>query len=98
MDSLPPGLPEQAVIALTLQVAGVFVWATIAAKFIEGGEPKARADEIIHRGFDSYDIEGLYTLYSGVPETSFGGAKPNEFNFFEAVVGAIVFFQAASSC
>jgi len=69
--------------------AGIFVWATTVAKFLER-DPEGRLD-MLQKG-DGKGLKGLYSLYSTIIEASFGhDLEEEEIRAVASVMGAMIF-------
>ncbi|KAF5362457.1 hypothetical protein D9756_002737 [Leucocoprinus leucothites] len=90
---LPVGWVRQTADRLAKRAAGVFIWATTIANFIEAGEPQSRLEDI-DAGLGLGGEEGsLYALYATVLRISFKNAHRKEKEAFKTVVGAMIFAQ-----
>ncbi|KAF5344551.1 hypothetical protein D9756_011529 [Leucocoprinus leucothites] len=90
---LPVNWAHQTANHLAKRAAGVFIWATTIANFIEAGEPQSRL-KAIDAGLGLWGKQGsLYALYASILKVSFGGLHGEEAEAFKTVVGAMVFAQ-----
>ncbi|KAJ3567138.1 hypothetical protein NP233_g6560 [Leucocoprinus birnbaumii] len=76
---------------LAPRAAGVFIWATTAAKFLERN-PRRHYEQILKQGLDTTKsiINGIYSLYSTILEISFGHCPDDEARAFVSVVSVAV--------
>ncbi|KAF5344554.1 hypothetical protein D9756_011524 [Leucocoprinus leucothites] len=75
------------------RAAGVFIWATTIANFIEAGEPQSWL-KAIDAGLGLWGKKGsLNALYACVLKISFGDLHGEEAEAFKTVVGAMIFAQ-----
>jgi len=72
--------------------AGVFIWATTIANFLEGN-PRARFNIIKSRkrGDDKEEMGDLYSLYTTVVKTSFGRISKQEVRGIISVMGTMIY-------
>ena len=87
-NSLPSEWPGGAVIKqLTVQAAGLFIWATTVTRFMEEGTPTGQLSMILDGGFGFGDID---TLYTTILNNAFKGSGVDS---AKAVLGAIVLIK-----
>ncbi|KAF5364106.1 hypothetical protein D9756_000080 [Leucocoprinus leucothites] len=92
-SELPGDWAHQTAERLTKRAAGVFIWATIIANFIEAGEPQSQLEDI-DTGLGLGGKEGsLYALYANVLRISFKNLRGKQMEAFKTVVGAMIFAQ-----
>ncbi|KAF5361992.1 hypothetical protein D9756_002766 [Leucocoprinus leucothites] len=92
-SKLPVDWPHQTAKRLAKRAAGVFIWATTIANFIEAGEPQSQLEDI-EAGLGLGGEEGLlYTLYATVLRISFKNLRGKQAAAFKCVVGAMIFAQ-----
>ncbi|KAF5362027.1 hypothetical protein D9756_002741 [Leucocoprinus leucothites] len=90
---LPVDWLRQTADRLAKRAAGVFIWATTIANFIEAGEPQSRLEDI-DAGLGLGGEEGsLYALYATILKISFKNVHRKEMEAFKTVVGAMIFAQ-----
>ncbi|KAF5344552.1 hypothetical protein D9756_011528 [Leucocoprinus leucothites] len=78
---------------LAKRAAGVFIWATTIANFIEAGEPQSQLEDI-DAGLGLGGEEGsLYALYANILKISFKNLHGKQMEAFKCVVGAVIFAQ-----
>jgi hypothetical protein len=83
--SLPPKWPGEAIIKLlTDKAAGLFIWATTVARFMEDGSPIGQLSVILDGGLGLGDIDALYTT---ILKNAFKGHGVDS---AKAVLGTIV--------
>jgi len=72
--------------------AGIFVWATTVANFLEG-DPELRFQILESRkgGDDTEGMDDLYSLYATVVRTSFGQNTKEEVQGIVSVMGAMIY-------
>ena len=77
---------------LVLGAAGVFVWATTVANFLED-DPEVRFHILKSRkgGDDIEGMDDLYSLYTTVARTSFGWISKQEVQGIISVMGAMIY-------
>ena len=69
--------------------AGIFIWATTVASFLEGN-PEVRFSMLV-KG-DGKGLKSLYSLYSTIIKASFGhGLEEEEIRAVVSVIGAMIF-------
>ncbi|KAF5362383.1 hypothetical protein D9756_002772 [Leucocoprinus leucothites] len=92
-SELPVDWAHQTANHLAKRAAGVFIWATTIASFIEAGEPQSQLEDI-EAGLGLGGEEGsLYALYANVLRISFKNLRGKQMEAFKCVVGAMVFAQ-----
>ncbi|KAF5361959.1 hypothetical protein D9756_002787 [Leucocoprinus leucothites] len=92
-SELPVDWAHQTAHYLAKGAAGVFMWATIIANFIEAGEPQSRLEDI-EAGLGLGGEEGsLFALYANVLKISFKNLHKKETEAFKCVVGVMIFAQ-----
>ncbi|KAF5343392.1 hypothetical protein D9756_011626 [Leucocoprinus leucothites] len=92
-SQLPIGWPHRTAIRLAKRAAGVFIWATIIANFIEAGEPQSQLEDI-DTGLGLGGKErSLYSLYTNILRISFKNLRGKQAEAFKCVVGAMIFAQ-----
>jgi len=82
-------LIKKALDYLVPRAAGIFIWATTTANFLES-DPKSRF-EMLEKG-DGKGLKGLYPLYSTIIKASFGhDLEEEEIGAVASVIGAMIF-------
>ena len=77
---------------LTPRAAGIFIWATTVAGFLEPDpEPRFGILEARWRGDDEEGTDDLYSLYSTVVRTSLEKVSRQEIGGITSVMGAMIF-------
>ncbi|KAF5362000.1 hypothetical protein D9756_002768 [Leucocoprinus leucothites] len=92
-SELPVDWARQTANHLAQRAAGVFIWATTIANFIEAGEPQSQLEDI-DAGLGLGGEEGsLYALYANILKISFKNLHGKQMEAFKCVVGAVIFAQ-----
>ncbi|KAF5361995.1 hypothetical protein D9756_002763 [Leucocoprinus leucothites] len=92
-SELPVDWARQTANDLAKRAAGIFIWATTVANFIEAGEPQSQLEDI-DAGLGLGDEEGsLYALYANILKISFKNLHGKQMEAFKCVVGAVIFAQ-----
>ena len=86
---MKPGWIAKALDSLVPCAGGIFIWATMAANFLES-DPKSQF-AMLEKG-DRKGLKGLYSLYSTIIKASFGyDLKEKEIGAVASVIGAMIF-------
>jgi hypothetical protein len=92
--SLPTNWPGTETIAdMVSRAAGIFMWATTAANFIDLGlDPQSRLNRIMGHSSESSSMKPLYALYTAILETSFGeiASSDSELDVLRSILGVMV--------
>ena len=89
---MKPALIANALDYLVLDAAGIFIWATTVANFLED-DPEARFHILRSRegGDDIEGMDDLFSLYTTVVRASFGQISKQEVRGIISVMGAMIF-------
>lgn len=90
---LYPEWPSPGVLdTLTMQAAGLFVWATTVVELLKQGLPDEELELVLKGGLGEGD--NLTKLYRQILEFSFAGVKDNVIQLAKSILGAIIFAQS----
>ena len=96
--NLPLTWPEDEKIdSLTHQAAGLFIWASVACKYIKDGDPKVRLHHVLSDDGsrrERAETWGLDNLYLGILRRCCGTISPDVFKY---IVGSILFAKTPLS-
>ncbi|KAF5362431.1 hypothetical protein D9756_002757 [Leucocoprinus leucothites] len=92
-SELPVGWAHETANYLARRAAGVFIWATTIANFIEAGEPQSQLEDIDTGLWLGGEEGSLYVLYANVLKISFKNLRGKQAEAFKTVVGAVIFAQ-----
>ena len=89
---MKPALITNALDYLVLDAAGIFIWATTVANFLED-DPEARFYILRSRegGDDIEGMDDLFSLYTTVVRASFGQISKQEVRGIISVMGVMIF-------